>query len=32
LETNELSGYDGRFNILYSLRASLEQIKPDEMA
>lgn len=32
LETGEVSGYQGKFNILYSLRASLEQIKPGEMA
>jgi 8-oxo-dGTP pyrophosphatase MutT (NUDIX family) len=32
LETGGVEGCEGRFNVLYSLRASLEQIKPDEMA
>ncbi len=32
LQTGRLPEVEGKFNVLYSLRASLEQIRPDEMA
>ncbi len=32
LETGELPGQKGKFDVLYSLEASLRQIRPDEMA
>lgn len=32
LETGKLPGHDSQFKVLYSLRASLEQIKENEMA